>query len=405
MDAAVTARSPDVKVVGLVSIAHGFSHFFQLALPPLFALLKDDFGVSYLELGFMVTLFYVTSGICQAAAGFVVDRFGARPVLMGGLALFAGAITLVGFAPNYWSMVALYCLAAVGNSVFHPADYSILSASVRKDWIGRAYSMHTLAGNLGWAAAFPTLTILAGFFGWRAALVTVGLTGLAFALILLMQSAVLRDDTKPKPVRAEARPAEEARVLISLPIVMCFLFFVCLSMSLIGVQTFVSPALIALHDTPLYIANSAITAYLIGGSVGIFVGGYVADRTSRHHVVAALGLGAAAALIAVAGIDAVPNALLFVVIAGSGIAVGLTTPSRDMLVRGATPPGSTGKVFGFVYSGLDVGGAITPSIFGWLMDHDAPRVVFAIIAVVLLFGIMTALAARQGSARAPQPAE
>jgi MFS transporter, FSR family, fosmidomycin resistance protein len=404
MDAAVTARSPDVKVVGLVSIAHGFSHFFQLALPPVFALLKDDFGVSYLELGFMVTLFYVTSGVCQAAAGFVVDRFGARPVLMGGLALFAGAITLVGFAPNYWSMVALYCLAAIGNSVFHPADYSILSASVCKEWIGRAYSMHTLAGNLGWAAAYPTLTILAGSFGWRTAIVIVGLTGLAFALILLMQSAVLRDDTKPKPLQASGA-VEEARVLITLPVFMCFLFFVCLSMSLIGVQTFVAPALIALHDTPLFIANSTITAYLIGGSVGIFVGGYIADRTSRHHIVAALGLGAAAALIAVAGIDAVPNALLFIVIAGSGIAVGLTTPSRDMLVRGATPPGSTGKVFGFVYSGLDVGGAITPSIFGWLMDHDAPRVVFAIIAVVLLFGIMTALAARQGGARAAQPAE
>lgn len=404
MDAALPARSPDIKVVGLVSIAHGFSHFFQLALPPLFALLKDDFGVSYLELGFMVTLFYVTSGVCQAAAGFVVDRFGARPVLMGGLALFAGAITLVGFAPNYGSMVALYCLAAVGNSVFHPADYSILSASVRKEWIGRAYSMHTLAGNLGWAAAFPTLTILASAFGWRTAIVVVGLAGLAFALVLLMQSAVLRDDTKPKPMQASGA-VEEARVLITLPIFMCFLFFVCLAMSLIGVQTFVAPALIALHDTPLYLANGAITAYLIGGSVGIFVGGYIADRTSRHHIVAALGLGTAAALIAVAGFDGMPNALLFLVIAGSGIAVGLTTPSRDMLVRGATPPGSTGKVFGFVYSGLDVGGAITPSVFGWLMDHDAPRVVFAIIAVVLLFGIMTAFAARQGGRRAAQPAE
>ncbi len=325
MDAALPARSPDIKVVGLVSIAHGFSHFFQLALPPLFVFIKDDFGVSYLELGFILTLFYITSGICQAAAGFVVDRFGARPVLMGGLALFAGAITLVGFAPNYWSMVVLYCFAAVGNSVFHPADYSILSASVRKDWIGRAYSLHTLAGNLGWAAAFPTLTLLAGFFGWRAALVTVGLTGLTFALVLLMQSAVLRDDTKPKAVPTKGGTVGEARVLITLPIVMCFLFFVCLSMSLTGVQTFVSTALISLHDTPLYLANSIITGYFVGGSVGILVGGFLADRTSRHHIVAALGLGSAAALIAIAGLDAVPNAMLFAVIAGSGVAVGMTT--------------------------------------------------------------------------------
>jgi MFS transporter, FSR family, fosmidomycin resistance protein len=404
MALAAPARSPDVKVVGLVSIAHGLSHFFQLALPPLFFLIKDDFGVTYLELGFLVTLFYVTSGICQAAAGFVVDRFGARPVLLGGLALFAGAITLVGFAPNYGVMLALYCLAAVGNSVFHPADYSILSASVRKDWIGRAYSMHTLAGNLGWAAAIPTLTILASIFNWRMALIIVGLVGLAFALILLMQSSVLRDDTQPKAARP-AGAGDEARVLISMPIFMCFLFFVCLSMSLIGVQTFVAPAVIALHDMPLYLANGAITAYLIGGSVGIFVGGYVADRTSRHHIVAALGLGGAAALIAIAGFPGVSNPIVFTVIAASGIAVGLTTPSRDMLVRGATPPGSTGKVFGFVYSGLDVGGAITPSIFGYLMDHNAPQLVFAIIAVVLLFGILTAVGARQGAARAAQPAE
>jgi MFS transporter, FSR family, fosmidomycin resistance protein len=176
-------------------------------------------------------------------------------------------------------------------------------------------------------------------------------------------------------------------------------------MSLIGVQTFVAPAVIALHDTPLYIANGAITAYLIGGSVGIFVGGYVADRTARHHIVAALGLGAAAVLIAICAIQGLPHAALFAVITGSGFAVGLTTPSRDMLVRGATPPGSTGKVFGFVYSGLDVGSAITPSIFGYLMDHNAPQLVFAIIAVVLLLGILTAVGARQGAMRATQPAE
>ena len=164
----------DVHVIGLIAVAHFFSHFFQLTLPPLFPLLKTVFGVPYVALGLAMSVFYGASGIGQTLSGFLVDRIGAARVLLGGMALFASSVALAGLVPSYWMLLPVALLAGLGNSVFHPADYSILNASVDPRRIGRGYSVHSISGNLGWAVA-PTVVVgLTASSGWRAALVTVG---------------------------------------------------------------------------------------------------------------------------------------------------------------------------------------------------------------------------------------
>jgi MFS family permease len=134
--------------MALIGGTHSISHFFQLAVPVLFPLIKDELNVGYAELGLLATLFYVASGLCQLGSGFIVDHLGARRLLFAGIGLLCGSILLSGLAPSYPVFLVLMMLAGIGNSVFHPADYAILNASIREGWLGRAYGIHTLGGNL-----------------------------------------------------------------------------------------------------------------------------------------------------------------------------------------------------------------------------------------------------------------
>jgi MFS family permease len=388
----------DIRVIGLIGAAHFFSHFFQLTLPPLFPLLKSVFGVPYVALGLAMSVFYGASGIGQTLSGFLVDRVGAHRVLLSGMALFASAVVLAGFVPSYWMLLPVALLAGLGNSVFHPADYSILNASVDPRRIGRGYSAHSISGNLGWAVAPPVVFGLTAHFGWRAALVTVGSLGLAMVVLLATQRAAFvqsRYDTRGPGAVAEAR------LLLSAPILSAFAYFAFIATALIGVQTFAVTGLMRIYDAPLALATGALTAFLLGSAAGILAGGFLADQTRRHDVVAVGGLIVAAGIMMLLATGALAPSLLPVILTLTGFCHGATGPSRDMLVRAATPPGASGKVFGFVYSGLDLGSCLTPLAFGWLLDHGDPRMLFVAVAILMLMTIGTVVQVRRNAQPAP----
>jgi MFS family permease len=399
----------DIKVMALISIAHGCSHFFQLVLPPLFPFLKDDFAVSYTELGLVMTLFYVTSGVLQTPAGFLVDRMGARNVLIGGLAIFCTAVLLYGLAPSYWLLLPVAVLAGIGNSVFHPADFSILNASVDQKRLGRAYGSHTLGGNLGWGLAPVLMAGGAAMLGWRAAPIIAACIGYAVLVALLLNRDLLKEDAGAAR-RAAARAGEKTAPLgplLSLPVVMCFGYFLLLSFALIGTQNFLPATLAALYGTPLALATTALTGFLLGASAGVMVGGWVADQGVKLEAIVITGLlGAAALMLVVANLD-LPAGILVAAIAGAGFLQGFTTPSRDLIVRGAAPKGASGRVFGFVYSGLDAGSATAPLVLGLLLDHGRADYVLWFVAAMLALTTLTAVAIRQKSAQkaAAAPAE
>lgn len=393
----------DARVIGLVGSAHLTSHFFHLALPPLFPVLKSEFGVPYLALGLLVSVFYAASGIGQTIAGFLVDRFGAPRVLLGGMSLLAGATGLAALAPSYWALIPVALLAGLGNSVFHPADYAILNASVDSRRLGRAYSIHSISGNLGWALAPVFIIGLTGMFGWRVALVAAACAGLTVVLLLASQKHAFADHRAPAGGRLASAPmglADDARLLLAAPLLIAFAYFALLATAQVGLQTFMVSALVALYQAPLALATGALTGFLLGSSAGILVGGVLADRTQRHDLVAAGGmLLAATVTLTVAG-SLPPPALLAVVTLLAGFCLGATSPSRDMLVRAATPTGASGKVFGFVYSGLDLGSSLTPLVFGWLLDRGEPRAVFVVAAGLMVATIATVVQLR----RQPTPA-
>ena len=392
----------DVRVIGLVGGAHFVSHFFQLTLPPLFPLLRTDFDVTYVQLGLLMSLFYASSGIGQTASGFLVDHWGARRVLPSGMALLAFAMALAGFATSYWALVPAALLGGLGNSVFHPADYSIFNASVSPSRLGRAYGVHSICGALGWAVAPAVVVALSSAIGWRLALVTVGVLGIAAAVALSTLGEALDDRRETVGLRGVPSSGWTAnvRLLMATPILVAFAYFTLLATSLIGIQTFSVSAMVAIYEAPLGLATGALTAFLLGSAGGVLVGGFLADRTSRHDVVAGGGmvLGAAASLVIASA--APPLALLPVVMALAGFCLGATSPSRDMLVRAATPPGASGKVYGFVYSGLDLGSSLTPLLFGWLLDRGEPRMVFVASAAFMLLTIATVIQVRRHAAPA-----
>jgi MFS family permease len=376
----------DARVIGLVGAAHGTSHFFQLALPPLFPLLRAEFDASWTLLGTLVGVFYAASGVTQFAAGFVVDRVGARRVLLGGMALLVGGTLVAALAPGLYWLFPIVALMGVGNGVFHPADFAILNSNVGERRLGHAYSTHGIGGNLGYAAAPVVSFGLASALGWREALVVMGVAGLVMLGVLFTQRNYLGSQTSTSKHTLRG----SVGLFVQLPILMCFAYFVVQTMAGNGVQTFAASALNAGFSVPLVLANAAVTTYLLGSVAGILAGGFLAVRTPRHDRVAATGLLAGAAMIGVVAAG-IPSSLLLPVFAAMGFAVGTTGPSRDLIVRSATPKGASGRIYGFVYSGLDIGATLGPIWFGLMLDHAMARGVFVAIGALFVAAIATVI--------------
>ena len=382
----------DAKTISLVALAHGLSHFFQISTAVVFPLIKGDLGVSYVALGGTVALYYVVSGVCQTAAGFAVDRYGARRVLFFGLALSTGGVLMAGLAHNYAMLVAAAIVGGIGNSVFHPCDFSILNARVRKERLGYAFSGHGIAGYLGYAAAPAYGIAMAAAAGWRGALLGAAVIGfLVIAVLAAYRRSIHADPGDRHGAEAGGGLMADVRVLTSAPILMCFGYFILVSVGFIAMQNFGIASTMALYGVSAALASAALTAYLLAGATGILAGGVIAARTARHDLVAIYGMAISAAFMFVIASAWLPAAVLPLLCAAAGFATGMTNPSRDMIVRATTPPGATGKVYGFVYSGLVVGSMMTPVFFGWLLDGGRPGLVFYSVVVSALLTIATVL--------------
>jgi len=393
----------DAKVIGLVGSAHCLSHFFQLCLPPLFPLLKAEFGVSYATLGALMSVFYIASGLCQFGAGFAVDRYGARPVLFAGMSLMAGGALVAGLVPDVAWLFPIALLMGLGNGVFHPADFAVLNANVAAKHLGHAYSTHGVGGALGYAIAPVVSYGLGSTLGWRQALLVMGAIGIVGLAVLATQRRAL---SSRMPVAGAAQPtlASSLALFRQRAILLCFAYFVVMMLGTVGIQTFAGTALNAAYGLPMAIGTSALTAYLLGTTAGILAGGFLAARTGHHDRVAATGLAAGGLLMLAVGALPLAAALALPVFAVTGFALGATGPSRDMIVRGATPAGASGRVYGFVYSGIDVGATIAPVIVGLLLDHHLPRAMFVAVAACLFVAIGTVLQVRRTRTRRAVPA-
>jgi MFS family permease len=386
MSTATSTLGADVKVIGLVSLAHLMSHFYALAVPPVFFLLTEEFHVGYAAMGFAMTMFYVGSGLLQTPAGFLVDRFGGKPVLVGGLGLISCGTLLVGFAPSYPLLVVAFTIAGMGNSVFHPADMAILNAKVEIRRLGYAFSVHGVSGNLGWVVAPLFSVTLATAFGWRASLVAAGGIGVAVTLLMAFQPA-LRHEGRAGGRREPGNGAalkDDLKLLLAAPVLTCFSFFVFSSVTTTALQTFSIPAMVGLYGVAVPVATGTLTGYLVGAAAGTLAGGFVATRTRRHDLAAVTGILLAMLLVLTLASGALPVVLLVLTTTLAGFCVGSVNPSRDIIVREVTPAHARGKVYGFVYSGIDLGSSVAPPLIGWLLDTGKPRLVFLASAAALL---------------------
>ncbi|MDE2146103.1 MAG: MFS transporter [Burkholderiales bacterium] len=389
-------RRADATVIGLIGLAHGTSHFFHLLLPPLFPFFIREFGLDYSELGLLVTLFFVISGVGQALSGFLVDRVGARPVLFAALACFAAAALAAASAHGWAGLALAEALAGLGNAPFHPADFTILNKRVSPQRLGHAFSIHGVTGNLGWAAAPIFLLGIGSLSGsWRVAYLCAALVPLGvLALLVAHRGAV--DDRRgqwahERPGAARPAAAEHPLAFLRLPSVwLCFSFFFFSTAALAAIQSFAGPALARLYQLPTGLTAYVVTGFMLLSALGMVAGGFLVARVERLEKTIAAALTASAALLLLVASGALSALAAGVVVALAGAGIGLAGPSRDMLIKRAAPPGATGRVYGTVYSGLDTGFATAAPIFGSLMDHGLNHAVFSGAALALLMGVAAA---------------
>lgn len=393
-----TSWGKDAPIIGIVGLAHAGSHFAHLILPPLFPFIVADIELSYVELGLAMSIFFLVSGLLQVAAGFVVDRLGAERILIAGLT-FLGLGALAGAsADGFYGMVVATILLGIGNSVFHPADYALLGYHVAPARLGRAYSVHTIGGSLGWAVAPPLMTFLAVAFDWRLALSAAAVIcfSITFATLLMHRRLRIPD------LNLQSRSFEFG-FLRERAVLMCFLFFTLQAFVIMAFQNFSPVALNLLFAIDTTTAALMLSAFLIGSSVGTLAGGIAADRQWNLELSIVLGYGLAAICLYLVGAIAMPVFWMVVLLTMAGGFKGFTTPSRDMLVRAVAGPGRAGRVFGVVYAGLDLGSTIAPYLTALLFDAGLVGWYFPMLAAMSLLTISTVIGARQSSLKGALP--
>lgn len=364
--------------LAVVCASHWISHYHLLLLPLLFPFLKDLFGVGFVELGLGITVFSVVSALTQTPVGYIVDRFGAKLILVGGICIGGTAFVLLGLHLTYPMFLVCAALAGLANSVYHPGDYAIIAAVVDERRMGRAFSIHTFAGFLGGAVAPAIMVLLISNFGVRGALIVSGLMAFVAAF------AVLIVPVRMKPQAARPDAASGSTSVWTPAILMLTLLFTMISLASSGITGFSIVAFINGRGISLETANIALTAYLSMSAAGVLAGGYLADRTSRHDLVATINYGLNGVVILVVALVAMPSLMLIIVMGCAGLLSGSITASRDMMVRKASPPGAIGRAFGIVSTGFNIGGIIGPLLFGWIMDHGMPLWVFYVTAVFMV---------------------
>lgn len=387
----------EVKSLALICSAHMVSHIYYLVLIPLLPMLKAHLGLGYVELGLAITLFNIVGGLAQAPMGYAVDRFGARRMLICGLLVGGSAYISIGLFPFYPWMLCAMALGGVANAVYHPADYAILGAVIEPSRVGKAFSIHTFAGLLGSAITPVVMLFGAEMFGFRIAIMAAGVLGLVVAIPLTMAGWLDRHAASRIPAGAAVHIP--MRQLLTPTVLGLVGFFTLLSLSTGALTNYSAVALISIYGLSLSWANWALSAFLFASAMGVLAGGEIADRTLRHGDVAAVGFGSAAVLILLVGAVNLGAVLIVVAMGTAGFLAGMISPSRDMLVRAASPPGAFGRVFGIVTTGFNIGGTVGPLIGGWIMDHNLPRWVFFSSVLFMVLTSVMALASDWRSRR------
>jgi MFS family permease len=354
----------------------------------LFPFLKQQLNVGYVELGFALTVFAVTSGLTQAPIGYVADHLGARKILLMGLCLGGAALIVLGVHLSYPSLLVSAALLGLANSVYHPANYAILSAHMNEARMGRAFSIHTFAGFLGGAVAPAIVAGLVATVGGHGALIAAGATGPLVALFLL---GVGIPDASAADHKTSGADTPKQNIITPVLAVLT-IFFLLLSLSNAGISNFGVVALMSGYGATFSAANLALTAYLGASAIGVLAGGFLADLTERHSQVAAACFAVNAVILLIVAAVTLPTLLLTAALAVAGFLGGVIAPSRDMMVRNAAPPGAAGRAFGIVSTGFNIGGVISPLLFGWIMDKNLPHWVFGVSVVFMVLTILLALA-------------
>ncbi|MDE0409889.1 MAG: MFS transporter [Alphaproteobacteria bacterium] len=383
------------RTLALIGAGHFLSHFYALTLPPLFLFFREEFSVSYALLGALVTGYAMVGGVLQAPVGLAVDRWGARPVLLAGLALNAAAIAAIGLVSSYWALALLAVAAGIGNSVFHPADYAVLAARIRERRLPRAYSLHTFLGFFGTAVAPLTMAALAALMGWRNAVMLAGAAGIATVLAMAVSGGAVASPPRARDAAADAAPAR----WLSLPILLFFGFFAAYGMASGGIMSFTVIGLDKLYGLDPASAGAVLTTALLALAFGILAGGELPDRERLQVYVTGAALIGGGALTALAGYADIGVVGLAVLLGAAGFAMGVVLPARDLILRRITPPATPGRVIGFVFVGLSIGGGLAPLLFGWTMDHEWPVLLFlgcgAFLVLAFLCSFGAVLAARR----------
>jgi MFS family permease len=397
--AAPIEKAQDFRVISLIGAAHFMSHVYILMLPPLFIYARAEYGATFEQLAYAMAAFGAFSAALQVPAGFVVDRIGSGALLIGGLVLSATGVAIVGLIPSYWALIAGYSLLGVANTVYHPADYAILSHGVSAPRMAQAYSIHTFLGMAGQAVAPTFMLVMAGLFGWHSGFLAIAVVTYAVAAVLLLQKDALsdrhlvrRDDTRKNE---PAMPRESRwKLLTSGPILRSFIFFALLTLTGSAMQNFTIVGFGALNGTPAAQASVGLTAFLVFNALGVLSGGFIADKFKNPMRIATIGLALSGVTILILAYVNFPVVLFVVMLALSGFLNGVIMPSRDLIVRAVTPPGAFGVVFGFVTTGFNVSAVIAPLLYGRLMDEGQPRLIFVCAAIFTALSLTMANTAR-----------
>ena len=388
------------KVINLVSAAHFFSHLFILTLPPLFLTIKEDLGITFTQLGVVVSVYAVGSFVGQYPMGVFADKYGPRWILICGILTVSLAFILMGLIPIYWFMVGLALIAGLGDSVFHPANFVVLTATVAPERSGRAYAFHAFAGFAGFAAAPIVVDAFRVFLNWHFALISLGCFGVIMTIVLIVNKDLLISEEKESHLNQVLWPSRTPGQIMGVlefikfpPILILFFFYVAVALAGSGIQQFSPSALPVMYETDISTANQVLFIYMANISIGILVGGYIADKVTRLDMVATIGYLIGIIMICVVALKSLPFVFAAAALAVTGFMMGIVMPSRDVLVRAVTPKGNAGKAFGFVNSGFGFAGIIGPLIFGRIMDSGQITWIYYGAAIFMGFTIITALAA------------
>ncbi|APX97063.1 MFS transporter [Natronorubrum daqingense] len=416
-------RDETAYIVGAISGAHFLSHIYLLAFPPLFPLLGSEFDLTTGELGLLVTAIYIPTLVLQIPLGELVDRIGAKRILIGGLVVTSLGITLAGAATSYWMLLAFALLSGVGQSVFHPADYAFLESVTTESNQGKAFSLHTFGGFAGFAAAPMLLGGIGIRYDWQLALFVTGSLGFLYAAVLALTAAPVyrrqihtretnggRDDGEFASELETENPINErttesgssepgdtesttsgstlrqtAAQLLQPRLLVVFVFYLLSMMAIVALQSFTTVFAVDSLGFDDASANNVLTAYLVGTAVGVIAGGPLADRVPFQPVL--VGAFAIAAVGTVGAVAVAPNmsfVVAAVIFAFVGVAIGIALPSRDTFATTMAEAGSTGKSFGFFFTGLSLGAVLSPALLGALIDVTSVLVAFLVVAGILL---------------------